>query len=60
MGQYQKPDWLIRHVFDSLVALAASGGLSLRGFPILAVRGRKSGQMRATQVNPREIGGSRT
>ena len=59
MARYQEPDWLTRHVFNPLVALAASWGLSLRGSHILAVRGRKSGQIRTTPVNPLEIGGIR-
>src|SRR5258708_5746310 len=34
-------------------------GLSVRGSRILVVRGRKSGQIRTTPVNPLEIGGTR-
>ena len=59
MAQYQKPDWLTKHVFNPLVMLLTNRGLSVRGSRILAVRGRKSGQIRTTPVNPLEIGGAR-
>ena len=59
MAQYQKPDWLTKHVFNPLVMLLTNRGLSVRGSRILAVRGRKSGHIRTTPVNPLEIGGKR-
>src|SRR5260370_536269 len=59
MVQYQKPDWLTKHVFNPLVAFVTSRGLSVRGSRLLVVRGRKSGQIRTTPVNPLEIGGDR-
>jgi deazaflavin-dependent oxidoreductase (nitroreductase family) len=59
MAQYQKPDWLTKHVFNPLVMLLTNRGLSVRGSRILAVRGRRSGQIRTTPVNPLEIGGAR-
>jgi deazaflavin-dependent oxidoreductase (nitroreductase family) len=59
MARYEKPDWLTAHVFNPLVALVTSWGVSVRGARILAVRGRKSGQIRTTPVNPLEIGGIR-
>jgi deazaflavin-dependent oxidoreductase (nitroreductase family) len=59
MAQYQKPDWLTKHVFNPLVMLLTNRGVSVRGSRILAVRGRKSGQIRTTPVNPLEIGGAR-
>ena len=59
MAQYQKPDWLTKHVFNPLVMLLTNRGVSVRGSRILAVRGRKSGQIRTTPVNPLEIGGKR-
>jgi deazaflavin-dependent oxidoreductase (nitroreductase family) len=59
MAPYQKPDWLTTHVFNSVVMLLTSLGLSVRGSRILVVRGRKSGQIRTTPVNPLEIGGTR-
>src|SRR5258705_5147588 len=59
MARYEKPDWLTKHVFNPLVSLVTNLGVSVRGSRILAVRGRKSGQIRTTPVNPLEIGGQR-
>lgn len=59
MEGYQKPGWLAQHVLNRLVALVTSRGLSVRGCRILVVRGRKSGQIRTTPVNPVEVGGKR-
>src|SRR5258708_9793292 len=59
MVRYQKPDWLTKHLFNPLVAFVTSRGLSVRGSRILTVRGRKSGHIRTTPVNPLEIGGKR-
>jgi hypothetical protein len=44
---------------NPLVMLMTNWGLSVRGSRILAVRGRKAGQIRTTPVNPLEIGGTR-
>jgi len=59
MAEYQKPDWLTKHVLNPLVMLMTNWGRSVRGSRILAVRGRKAGQIRTTPVNPLEIGGTR-
>jgi deazaflavin-dependent oxidoreductase (nitroreductase family) len=59
MARYEKPDWLTKHVFNPLVSLLTNLGVSVRGSRILVVRGRKSGQIRTTPVNPLEIGGKR-
>ncbi len=59
MAHYEKPDWLTQHVFNPLVSLLTNLGVSVRGSRILVVRGRKSGQIRTTPVNPLEIGGKR-
>src|SRR5258708_14961939 len=59
MARYEKPDWLTKHVFNPLVSLLTNLGVSMRGSRILVVRGRKSGQIRTTPVNPLEIGGKR-
>ena len=59
MAQYRKPDWLTSHVFNPLVALVTSLGLSVRGSRVLVVRGRKSGQIRSTPVNPLDMDGKR-
>jgi hypothetical protein len=59
MARYEKPDWLTKHVFNPVVSLLTNLGVSVRGSRILVVRGRKSGQIRTTPVNPLEIGGKR-
>src|SRR6266404_273879 len=59
MARYEKPDWLTKHVFNPLVSLLTNLGVSVRGSRILVVRGRKSGQIRTTPMNPLEIGGKR-
>jgi len=59
MAQYKRPDWMTKHIVNPLVAFVTSIGFSLRGSRILAVRGRKSGQIRTTPVNLLEIGGAR-
>ena len=59
VARYEKPDWLTKHVFNPFVMLLTNRGLSVRGSRILVVRGRKSGQIRTTPVNPLEIGGKR-
>lgn len=51
MATYKKPDFFTKNLFNPLVALATKMGLSLRGSRVLAVRGRKSGEMRTTPVN---------
>jgi deazaflavin-dependent oxidoreductase (nitroreductase family) len=51
MAQYDKPDFMTKHLFNPLVALATGLGLSMRGSRVLAVRGRKSGEWRTTPVN---------
>ncbi len=56
---YQKPDFLTNHVFNPLVALATSLGLSLKGSRVLSVRGRKSCEWRSTPVNPLLLEGER-
>jgi hypothetical protein len=58
-ARYEKPDWLTKQVLNLLVALVTNLGLSVRGSRILAVRGRRSGQIRTTPVNPLEIAGVR-
>ena len=60
MEQYKRPDWMTKHIVNPLVAFVTSIGFSLRGSRILAVRGRKSGQIRTKPVlNLLEIGGAR-
>jgi deazaflavin-dependent oxidoreductase (nitroreductase family) len=49
---YQRPDWFTRNVFNRIVAGLHRLGLGVQGSQTLAVRGRKSGEMRTTPVNP--------
>jgi deazaflavin-dependent oxidoreductase (nitroreductase family) len=49
---YQRPGWFTRHVFNPMVALATRAGLSVWGSRILQVRGRTTGELRETPVNP--------
>jgi deazaflavin-dependent oxidoreductase (nitroreductase family) len=56
-GVYHRPDWFTAHVFNPLVKATHRLGLSPAGSQTLAVRGRKSGEMRTNAVNPFEIEG---
>jgi len=49
---YQRPGWFTRHVFNPGVAASTRAGVSIWGSRILQVRGRTSGQLRETPVNP--------
>ena len=57
--RYIRPNWFTAHVFNPLVALLTSLGLSVYGSRILAVRGRKSGLWRTTPVNLLAFNGQR-
>ena len=59
MAHYQKPGWLTKYLFNPLVAWLTNRGITVRGSRILVVRGRKSGQIRRTPVNPLEMSGKR-
>lgn len=54
---YHKPDWFTRKIFNPVVAGLHKLGLSVQGSQTLAVRGRKSGEMRTNPVNPFELNG---
>jgi deazaflavin-dependent oxidoreductase (nitroreductase family) len=54
---YHEPDWFTRNVFNRLVAGLNRLGLGVQGSQTLAVRGRKSGELRTTPVNPFELDG---
>ena len=54
---YHKPDWFTRNIFNPTVAVLHRLGLSVQGSQTLAVRGRKSGEMRTNPVNPFELDG---
>jgi len=59
LAHYQKPGWLTKYLFNPLVAWLTNRGITVRGSRILVVRGRKSGQIRRTPVNPLEMSGKR-
>lgn len=48
---YQAPGWFTRNVFNRAVTRLTRLGISVRGSRVLEVRGRTSGQARATPVN---------
>ena len=54
---YKKPGWFTAHVFNPLVKGVHRLGIGLAGSQTLAVRGRKSGEMRTNPVNPFELEG---
>src|SRR3954454_7988392 len=54
---YHRPDWFTRNVFNPTVAVLHRLGLSVQGSQPLAVRGRKSGEVRTNPVNPFELDG---
>jgi deazaflavin-dependent oxidoreductase (nitroreductase family) len=54
---YHRPGWFTTNVFNRLVRGANRLGLSLAGAQTLAVRGRKSGEIRTNPVNPFVIDG---
>jgi deazaflavin-dependent oxidoreductase (nitroreductase family) len=57
--RYLQPDFFTRNVFNPLVARLTKWGISVRGSRILAVRGRTSGAVRTTVVNPLTLEGQR-
>jgi deazaflavin-dependent oxidoreductase (nitroreductase family) len=54
---FHEPDWFTRNVFNRLVAGLNRLGLGVQGSQTLAVRGRKSGEIRTNPVNPFELEG---
>ena len=59
MPKYQKPGWATKNIFNAMLMAAMRLGISARGSRMLYVRGRKSGEWRATPVNPLEFDGAR-
>jgi deazaflavin-dependent oxidoreductase (nitroreductase family) len=57
--RYVQPGWFTRHVFNGLVRLATAAGVSIWGSRILQVRGRTTGELRETPVNPLTHAGAR-
>jgi deazaflavin-dependent oxidoreductase (nitroreductase family) len=54
---YKKPDWFTAHVINPLIKGLHRLGLAPAGSQTLAIRGRKSGEMRTNPVNPFELDG---
>src|SRR5262245_11811843 len=54
---YKKPDWFTHNVSNRLMKWLNRLGIRPAGAQTLAVRGRKSGQMRTNPVNPFELDG---
>ena len=50
--RYLEPGWFTRNVFNRLMVRLAKWGVSVWGSRQLAVRGRTSGEWKATPVNP--------
>ncbi len=55
--KYKRPGWFTHNVFNRLVKGFSRLGINLAGAHTLALRGRKSGQIRTNPVNPFEIDG---
>jgi deazaflavin-dependent oxidoreductase (nitroreductase family) len=56
--RYVEPGWFTRNVFNRLVALATSLGVSVWGSRVLQVRGRRSGALYEVPVNLLTIEGT--
>ena len=50
-SSFQQPGWVTRKVFNPSVAGLMKLGISIMGSRVLEVKGRKSGQWRATPIN---------
>jgi len=55
---YQRPGWFTTHVFNRVVAAFTRLGISVYGSRVLEVKGRKSGEWRATPVNLLRVDGT--
>jgi deazaflavin-dependent oxidoreductase (nitroreductase family) len=56
-ASYKQPDWFTTHVVNPLLKGLHRLGISVQGSQTLAVRGRKSGEMRTNPINPFELDG---
>lgn len=56
---FRRPGWFTKNVFNRLVAMLTRLGVSVAGSRVLELRGRKSGQLRRTPVNPLVLDGHR-
>jgi deazaflavin-dependent oxidoreductase (nitroreductase family) len=57
--RYLQPGWFTRHIFNGTVRGLTRIGISIAGSRVLRVRGRKSGEWRATPVNLLTVDGRR-
>ena len=57
--RYLRPGWFAQHVFNPFVRFLTRRGLSVYGSRELRVRGRTSGEWRATPVNLLDLDGQR-
>ena len=57
--RYVKPGWFTDNVFNPLVRQLTRWGISLKGSRVLEVRGRSSGEIRATVINLLTVDGRR-
>ena len=55
MAKYQKPDVMTTHIINPIIAVLTKLGFSVRGTHVLAVHGRKTGQVQEVPVNPIEV-----
>jgi deazaflavin-dependent oxidoreductase (nitroreductase family) len=58
-SRYLQPGWFTKHIFNGAVRGLTRIGLSVAGSRVLRVRGRTSGQWRATPVNLLTVDGQR-
>ncbi len=56
---FKPADPFTRHVLNPIVAFLARRGINLAGAAVLGVRGRTSGELRTTPVNPLTVDGHR-
>lgn len=54
---YKKPDWFTAHVVNPLLKGLHKLGIGVAGSQTLALRGRKSGEIRTNPINPFELDG---
>jgi deazaflavin-dependent oxidoreductase (nitroreductase family) len=55
---YKKPDWFTKNLVNPLIKGFHRLGIDLAGSQTLAIRGRKSGEIRTNPVNPFELDGT--
>jgi deazaflavin-dependent oxidoreductase (nitroreductase family) len=59
MAHYLQPDVMTARVLNPFIIALVKLGISLRGAHVLAVRGRKTGQVQEVPVNPVAVDGTR-